>query len=229
MELDEVRRRRRMVRRYDPAVPVPSAALERILDAGLRVPSAGFTQGVSLLVLEGADVERYWTVTTDPTAEPDRWLAGMRTAPVLVLVWTAPDAYLDRYARPDKGWTDRDPDRWTAPYWHVDAGMSVLAMLYAAVDEGLGACFFGAPPTGSPRSARPTWSPPTRSSSVWSVSGLRPSRGQGHEENVGRRTNRSIEVSGEPRHTPFRDDLGACRSDRYASVTSGRDIAPADH
>jgi nitroreductase len=146
VELDEVRRRRRMVRRYDPAVPVPAAALERILDAGLRVPSAGFTQGVSLLVLEGADVERYWTVTTDPTAEPDRWLAGMRTAPVLVLVWTAPDAYLDRYARPDKGWTDRDPDRWTAPYWHVDAGMSVLAMLYAAVDEGLGACFFGAPP-----------------------------------------------------------------------------------
>ncbi|HEY5788800.1 MAG TPA: nitroreductase family protein [Microlunatus sp.] len=135
-----------MVRRYDPAVPVSAAALERILDAGVRVPSAGFTQGVSLLVLEGPDVERYWTLTTDPTAEPDRWLHGMRTAPVLVLVWTSPSAYLDRYARPDKGWTDRDPARWTAPYWHVDAGMSVLAMLYAAVDAGLGACFFGVPP-----------------------------------------------------------------------------------
>ena len=70
----------------------------------------------------------------------------MRTAPVLVLVWTAPGAYLDRYAQADKGWTDRDPARWTAPYWHVDAGMSVLAMLYAAVDAGLGACFFGVPP-----------------------------------------------------------------------------------
>jgi nitroreductase len=146
VELGEVRRRRRMVRRYDPSVPVPADALERILDAGLRVPSAGFTQGVSLLVLQGPDVERYWSATTDPTVAPDRWLTGLRTAPVLVLVWTEPGAYLDRYAEPDKGWTDRDPARWTAPYWHVDAGMTVLAMLYAAVDEGLGACFFGAPP-----------------------------------------------------------------------------------
>lgn len=150
MELSEVRRRRRMVRRYDPDVLVPVDVLERILDAGLRVPSAGFTQGVSLLVLQGADVERYWSVTTDPDAEPDGWLRGMRTAPVLVTVWTSADAYLDRYAEPDKGWTDRDPARWTAPYWYVDAGMSALALLYAAVDEGLGACFFGAPPRSIP-------------------------------------------------------------------------------
>jgi nitroreductase len=146
MELSEVRRRRRMVRRYHPGVPVPADALDRILEAGLRVPSAGFTQGVSLLVLEGEPVDRYWTTTTDPGAPADRWLAGMRTAPVLVLVWTQPAAYLDRYAEPDKGWTDRDPGRWTAPYWYVDAGMAALAMLYAAVDDGLGACFFGAPP-----------------------------------------------------------------------------------
>ena len=146
MELAEIRRKRRMVRRYDPAAPVPDAALERILEAGLRVPSAGFTQGVSLLVLDGPDKERYWAVTTDPDSNPDRWLTGMQTAPVLIVVWTDPAAYLDRYAEPDKGWADRDPSRWTAPYWHVDAGMAVLAMLYAAVDEGLGACFFGAPP-----------------------------------------------------------------------------------
>ena len=146
MELSEIRRRRRMVRRYDPDVPVPAAALDRVLAAGLRVPSAGFTQGVSLLVLQGRDVGRYWASTTDPDVPADRWLTGMRTAPVLVLVWTDPDAYLDRYAEADKGWTDRDPGRWTAPYWHVDAGMAVLAMLYAAVDEELGSCFFGAPP-----------------------------------------------------------------------------------
>lgn len=135
-----------MIRRYDPAAPVPDAALERILDAGLRVPSAGFTQGVSLLVLDGPDKDRYWAITTDPEVEPDRWLAGMQTAPVLIVVWTDPAAYLDRYAEPDKGWTDRDPARWAAPYWYVDAGMTALALLYAAVDEGLGGCFFGAPP-----------------------------------------------------------------------------------
>lgn len=150
MELSEIRRRRRMVRRYDPSVPVPEAALDRILDAGLRVPSAGFAQGVSLLVLDGEPKDRYWSTTTDPETPPDRWLQGMRAAPVLVVVWTDPGAYLDRYAEPDKGWTDHDPARWTAPYWYVDAGMAVLAMLYAAVDDGLGACFFGAPPERIP-------------------------------------------------------------------------------
>ena len=56
------------------------------------------------------------------------------------------DAYLDRYAEPDKGWTDRDEARWPVPYWHVDTGMASMLMLLAAVDEGLGACFFGIPP-----------------------------------------------------------------------------------
>ncbi|HEU5483258.1 MAG TPA: nitroreductase family protein [Microlunatus sp.] len=150
MELSEVRRRRRMVRSYDPDAPVPKEALDRILDAGLRVPSAGFTQAVSLLVLDRDDKDRFWATTTDPHGAADRWLRGMLTAPVLVVVWTQPGAYLDRYAEPDKGWTDRDPARWTTPYWYVDAGMAALAMLYAAVDEGLGACFFGAPPDRIP-------------------------------------------------------------------------------
>ena len=139
-----------MVRRYDPDVPVSAEVLSAILDAGLRVPSAGFTQAVSLLVLQGADKDAYWAATTDADAEPDRWLTGMQTAPVLIVVWTEPGAYLDRYAEPDKGWTDRDPGRWTAPYWYVDAGMAALAVLYAAVDHGLGACFFGAPPERIP-------------------------------------------------------------------------------
>jgi nitroreductase len=69
----------------------------------------------------------------------------MRTAPVLVLVWTSEEAYLDRYAEPDKGWTDRDSARWSAPYWFVDAGMASMASLLSAVDKGLGACFFGIP------------------------------------------------------------------------------------
>ncbi len=31
------------------------------------------------------------------------------------------------------------------PYWFVDAGMAALLVLQTAVDEGLGACFFGIP------------------------------------------------------------------------------------
>src|SRR3954451_18825882 len=132
-----------MVRRYDPAASVAEETLEQVLAAALRAPSAGFTQAVSLLVLtEPADRDRFWAATA---GEPSRWLDGMRTAPVLVLVLTDREAYLDRYAQPDKGWTDRDPGRWSAPYWFVDAGMPTMAALLRAVDVGLGACFFGVP------------------------------------------------------------------------------------
>ncbi|MCW2810916.1 MAG: putative oxidoreductase [Friedmanniella sp.] len=143
MELTEVLRRRRMVRSYDPDRPVPAEDLEAVLAAALRTPSAGFTQAVSLLVLT-AEVDRdaFW----DDCAEGEsRWLRGMRTAPVLVLLWTSAAAYADRYAEPDKGWVDRDLGRWSAPYWYVDAGMSALAALLSVVDRGLGGCFFGVP------------------------------------------------------------------------------------
>jgi nitroreductase len=144
MELTEVLRRRRMIRRFVPDRPVAAEDLELVLDAALRAPSAGHTQGVTLLVLGTRDqVTDFWWVTAGDA--DDEWLRELRTAPVLITVWTSEDAYLDRYAEPDKGWTDRDPARWAAPYWYVDAGMAAMAMLLVAVDRGLGACFFGVP------------------------------------------------------------------------------------
>ena len=76
---------------------------------------------------------------------PDRWLRGMRTAPVVIVPLSSKAAYLDRYAEPDKGWADREEHRWPVPYWHIDTGMASLLILQTAVDEGLGACFFGIP------------------------------------------------------------------------------------
>ena len=134
-----------MVRRYDPGRPVPPETLDAVVAAAVRAPSAGFTQAVSYLVLTETGVAAYWATTAE-SEEPDRWLQGLQTAPALIVVWTDEAAYLDRYAEPDKGWTDRDPSRWSAPYWWVDAGLGVMAALLAAVDAGLGACFFGVPP-----------------------------------------------------------------------------------
>jgi len=54
--------------------------------------------------------------------------------------------YLDRYARSDKGWTDRDESRWPVPFWHIDTGMAALLILLTVVDEGLGAVYFGIVP-----------------------------------------------------------------------------------
>lgn len=146
MELAEVLRRRRMTRRFDPDRTVPAATVDVLLAAGLRAPSAGFTQGVSFLVLaQAAERAEFWSASAEPEAD-NAWVRGMRTAPLLVLVWTSERAYRDRYAEPDKGWTDRDPGRWSAPYWFVDAGMASMAVLLTAVDGDLGACFFGIPP-----------------------------------------------------------------------------------
>jgi hypothetical protein len=58
-----------------------------------------------------------------------------------------PTAYLDRYAEPDKGWTDRSLDRWPIPYWDTDTAMAAMVVLLGAVDAGLGALFFGVPGT----------------------------------------------------------------------------------
>ncbi|HEY6810045.1 MAG TPA: nitroreductase family protein [Propionibacteriaceae bacterium] len=143
MEFRDVLRRRRMIRSYQEDRHVPADALDAILGAALRTPSAGFTQGVSLLVLSSArERETFWQAAAEADSA---WLRGMRTAPVLVLVWTSEEAYIDRYAEPDKGWIDRDPARWSAPYWFVDAGMASMAALLSAVDHHLGACFFGIP------------------------------------------------------------------------------------
>jgi nitroreductase len=146
MELSEVVRRRRMVRNYSPE-PVDGAVLDRILASALHAPSAGYSQGWAFLVLDTpADVARFWRATSgDQVDRPGRWLRGMMTAPVVVVPMADKAAYLERYAEPDKGWTDRDEARWPVPYWYVDAGMASLLMLLTAVDEGLGACFFGVP------------------------------------------------------------------------------------
>lgn len=147
MELSEVIRRRRMVRAYDAGRHVSPEVVTAVVDAALHAPSAGFTQGVSFVVLESA-TERtaFWhSAGADAGDDEVGWLRGMLTAPVLILVWTSREVYLDRYAEPDKGWEDRDADRWSAPYWFVDAGMASMAALLVAVDRGLGACFFGIP------------------------------------------------------------------------------------
>lgn len=146
VEFAETVRRRRMVRQFDPGRAVPLAAVQRCLDAAVRAPSAGYSQGWDFLVLrEPPERDRFWTLSTpsDHAVKLDAWLAGVSGAPVLVMCLSDPDAYLDRYAQPDKGWTDRSLDHWPVPYWDVDTGMAAMLMLLSAVDQSLGALFFG--------------------------------------------------------------------------------------
>jgi nitroreductase len=140
MEFQEVVRRRRMVRTFT-GEPVSAASLARILGNAVRGPSAGFSQGQSFLVLtEAADRSKFWDVAG--AAVP----ASAQTAPLVIVPMSCKRVYLDRYAEPDKGWTDREEARWPVPFWHIDTGMATLLILQTVVDEGLGAVYFGIVP-----------------------------------------------------------------------------------
>jgi nitroreductase len=137
MELQDAIRKRRMVRTFDPDRPVPEEVLDRILRNGTRAPSAGFSQGQAWLVLRGEELEQFWAFGSAAVGDT------VRTAPLVLVPFSCKRVYLDRYARPDKGWTDRDEARWPVPFWHIDTGMAAMLQLLTAVDEGLGAFYFG--------------------------------------------------------------------------------------
>ncbi|GGL22781.1 nitroreductase family protein [Phycicoccus endophyticus] len=145
MELREVVRRRRMVRRFDPGRPVPESVVRDLVALAVRAPSAGFSQGwdfVALLAPE--DRERFWGAAAG-SGPPDAWLRGVSAAPALLVCLSNPGAYLDRYAEPDKGWSDRSLEHWPVPYWDTDTAMAAMLVLLGAQDAGLGALFFGVP------------------------------------------------------------------------------------
>ncbi len=149
-----------MVRTYDPGRAVPDDVVDRLLEHAVRAPSAGFSQGWDFVVLRRqADRRAFWAATVTDDGPPGPWLRALTTAPLLLLCLSNKDAYLDRYAEPDKGWTDRDEARWPVPYWDVDVGMAALLILLTAVDAGLGGCFFGVPP-GAHDALRTTFAVP---------------------------------------------------------------------
>jgi nitroreductase len=145
MELFDALARRRMVRAFRPD-PVDPAVLDRVVGAARRAPSAGFTQGVDLLLLDGpAETARYWDVTLPAARRGTFPWPRLLFAPVLVVVCASPDAYVARYAEPDKAHTHLGAGaaQWHVPFWFVDAGMAAENLLLAATACGLGACLFG--------------------------------------------------------------------------------------
>jgi len=124
--------------------------VEAIVASAGRAPSAGFTQGVELLVLVGAqETARYWDVALPEDRRAGfRW-PGLLHAPLIVVVFAHEQAYIDRYAEPDKRRARRlrsghgGLGQWPAPWWIIDASFSALLVLLTAVDRGLGALFFG--------------------------------------------------------------------------------------
>jgi len=143
MEFREVLKRRRMVRDFDGR-EVPADVVERLLASAARAPSAGFTQGWDLLVLEGREqTGRFWESSTPPDGgrARARW-PGVLRAPLLIVPLSSEAVYRARYSETDKESSGLGEIPWPVPYWHVDAAFASLLVLLAAIDEGLGALFF---------------------------------------------------------------------------------------
>jgi len=131
-----------MTRRFTEE-PVAAVVLDELLDLARRAPSAGFSQGVHLLALQGAALADFWRITG--AAE---WFAevqpGVLDAPVVVLPLADPDAYTGRYAEGDKAGHGLElASNWEVPFWLTDTAMAVQNLLLLAEDRGLGALYFG--------------------------------------------------------------------------------------
>jgi len=144
MEFSEAVRRRRMTRNFLD-VPLERSVVDGLLAEALAAPSAGNTQGREFVLLEGPDqTDRYWRATTDAAWRArSRRYEGMSRAPVVVLPFSEPGAYVKRYAEPDKIRADGVEIEWVVPYWHVDASFAVMTLLLGAADRGIGTAFLG--------------------------------------------------------------------------------------
>jgi FMN reductase [NAD(P)H] len=127
-----------MVRHYRRE-PIPRETLERIAATVRRAPSAGFSQGQRLLVVDDPDVLAELRLGGNETLEP--WF---ESAPAHVLVLTCEADYHERYRKEDKLQAGAEI-AWPAPFWYVDAGAALMLVLLAAIDEGLAAGVYGVP------------------------------------------------------------------------------------
>lgn len=140
-DLEKLLRRRRMTRRFDGGPE--RSELTRVLESSLRAPSAGFSQGVHVVVLSGDDATTFWS-RSGAGAWFDQRSPGVVGAPHVVLVFGDRKEYVDRYSLDDKRALGFDiADRWQTPYWLVDAGMVVQNLLLLAEERRWGALFFG--------------------------------------------------------------------------------------
>jgi len=124
--------------------PVARPLLEQLMANATCVPSAGYSQGFAFVVLtEPAQRRLFWETTSGPSWRGESESEALTCAPVVIVPLAHKQAYLDRYALPDKAHTPLAlEEHWPAPYWDIDTSFGVMLILLSAVDLGLGALFF---------------------------------------------------------------------------------------
>jgi nitroreductase len=144
VEFQDVVLQRQMVRDFSDE-PVARPLLDRLMTNATRIPSAGFSQGFAFVVLTEPEQRRlFWETTSGPEWRGESESVPLTRAPVVIVPLAHKQAYLDRYALPDKAHTPLSVEaNWPAPYWDIDTGFGTMLILLTAVNLGLGALFFG--------------------------------------------------------------------------------------
>jgi hypothetical protein len=152
VEFADAVRSRRMVRRFRPD-PVDPVLIEELLTLAQRAPSAGFSQGFEFLVLHGPQETATFFDVTGSRAWWEKAAPAVLLAPALVIPLADKQAYLDRYAMPDKAGSGlHREDAWPQPYWLTDTAFAAMILQLAAVDRGWAPCSSGSSATSGPSS-----------------------------------------------------------------------------
>ena len=126
--------------------PIAPGVIDEMLDRARRAPSAGNTASIEFLVLEGPDqTAAYWDTTLPAERRASFPWPDLLRAPVLVVPWVDPAAYVRRYGEADKAHTGlgEAAAAWPVPYWFVDGGAAAMSLLLDVEARGLGALLFG--------------------------------------------------------------------------------------
>lgn len=140
MDFADVLRRRYMVRSYTDE-PVSDDALQRILGALNRAPSAGFSQGYRLVVVTDAKLRQRAADIAEGRYVALGFPAWIASAPVHIYVGTREQSYHERYSAEDvrPGYQEIP---WPVPFWWFDAGALFVMLQLAAINENLATGFF---------------------------------------------------------------------------------------
>ena len=146
MDFQQVVRKRKMIRSFTEE-PIPEEKITTLLKNFFRGPSAGYSQGIELLVLKDKqDIDRYFNCL-GPKEERQKGVLSkwskLENAQLILIPIAHKDTYLERYAQPDKGWTDKSESHWPVPFWLTDTAMASMIALLTVVDLELGAIFVG--------------------------------------------------------------------------------------
>jgi nitroreductase len=126
MELDEVVRKRKMIRQYRPDRPIPDYITAKLIENAHRAPSAGHTQVQEFIIVKDPSIK-------SKLGEAALGQSQVYDAAILIIVCSNTSRSVSRYGRRGKDF-----------YSIIDGAFASMLLLLTSVNEGIGACFVGA-------------------------------------------------------------------------------------